>query len=238
MKFVGLTLWILAALMTAQWVVMIRSYVRTGRGITQQTVNTAMLFALATLAVPALPLSPFHLLWLVPASWLLGTLSLVFPLSLLSLPGHFFGQLCCVGLFMHRQEGGNDLINAASERDVAHDLRDATSAADLPRVKALLAAKADVNSRTGIGVTPLIIAAQDGHPETVRVLLAAKADVNAKIHYDKGDFTALMLASGYGHLDVVRELLAANADVNAKTGDGITALMLASGKGHLEVVQL
>ena len=198
MKLAAAIVWILAALMTAQFVAMIRSYVRNGRGITQQTVNTAMLFALATLAVPALAVSPLHLLWLFPVSWILGSSSIVFPFSLLSLPGHYFGMLCCVRLSTIPQETGSDLIDAAA-------------AGELTRVRALLDAKADVDAKADNGITALIMASQMGYPEIVGALLDAKADVNTKA--DK-DFTALILASLRGHVEVVRTLLAANADVN------------------------
>jgi hypothetical protein len=42
--------------------------------------------------------SPFHLLWLFPASFVAGFFSIAFPFSLLSIPGRFFGRLCCIGL--------------------------------------------------------------------------------------------------------------------------------------------
>ena len=45
-------------------------------------------------------------------------------------------------------------------------------------VRALFAAKADVNARGADGVTALILASQNGHPDLVRALLAAKANVN------------------------------------------------------------
>jgi WD40 repeat protein/uncharacterized protein YecT (DUF1311 family) len=102
-------------------------------------------------------------------------------------------------------------------------------------VKALIAAKADVNIRSGKnGRTALIGASRFGYVAVVKELLSAKADVNAKS--DNGD-TALIEASRYGHIEVVRELLAAKADVNVKNNDGGTALMEAS-KGYDEVVKL
>ncbi len=57
-----------------------------------------MLFAASILAVASLRLPSLHVLWMFPASWLLGTLSLAFPISLLSVPGRLYGMLCCVGL--------------------------------------------------------------------------------------------------------------------------------------------
>ena len=59
------------------------------------------------------------------------------------------------------------------------DLITAAGKGNLPRVKALLAAKTNVNAKTDNGVTALIAASENGHEEVVVALLAAKADVNA-----------------------------------------------------------
>ena len=67
---------------------------------------------------------------------------------------------------------------------------------DLSRVKALLAAKVDVNAKADNGATALIAASQNGYEEVVQVLLQAKADVNAKT---SNGTTALMQASQKGH---------------------------------------
>jgi ankyrin repeat protein len=126
--------------------------------------------------------------------------------------------------------------SAAAPSSAAQDnLNDATEAGDLSRVKALLAAKADVNATDPDGTTALFLAAQNGHLEVVQALLAAKADVNAKT---ANGATALFIASAYGHLEVVRALLAAKADVTVKrAGDGGTALFIAAQEGRLEVVR-
>jgi hypothetical protein len=85
---------------------------------------------------------------------------------------------------------------------------------DLPRVRVLLDAKADLNARNGDGATALILASQAGHADVVRALLAAKADVNAKT---SNGATALTEASQHGHGDVVRLLKSAGAEsVNRK----------------------
>jgi hypothetical protein len=98
MQIVEILLWIVGAFITISWSYGIRSYVRTGRGVTQQTVNQTMLFALALTIVPIVGLSSFHLLWMFIAGFVLGALSLAFPFSLLSIPGRMFGAICCIGL--------------------------------------------------------------------------------------------------------------------------------------------
>ena len=116
---------------------------------------------------------------------------------------------------------GDDLINAAKN-------------GDLPRVKALLAAKADVNAKSDDGFTALMMASEEGRLDVVQALLAGNADANAKTA--KGA-TALMMASLNGDPKIVRALLAAKADVNATAEGGATALIAASVKGNLEVVR-
>jgi ankyrin repeat protein len=126
-------------------------------------------------------------------------------------------------------------LAAAPSNSARDNLNDASEAGDLSRVRALLAAKADVNATDPDGTTALFLAAQNGHLEVVRALLAAGADVNAA----KPDgATALFIASAYGHLEVVQALLAAKPNLNAKrAGDGGTALFIAAQEGRLEVVK-
>ena len=73
----------------------------------------------------------------------------------------------------------------------------------------MLTAKADVNAKTGNGVTALIVASREGQLEIVRALLDAKADVNAKM---SDGSTALIMASQQGHQQVVQLLKSANEE--------------------------
>ena len=98
MKIVGIMLWIVGALWTFGFMYAIREDERSGKGSTKASVNMTMLFAVSLVIIPILDLSPFHLLWMFPASWGVGFLSLVFPFSLLSIPGWLFGNLCCLGV--------------------------------------------------------------------------------------------------------------------------------------------
>lgn len=98
MKILEWAITIVAAILVLTWVYGIRTYIHRGRGVTRQTVNTTMLGLISVVAILSLGVSPLHLLWLLPISWVMGTLSLAFPFSLLSIPGRFFGLLCCIGL--------------------------------------------------------------------------------------------------------------------------------------------
>jgi ankyrin repeat protein len=101
--------------------------------------------------------------------------------------------------------------------------------------QALIAAKADVNARSGKDTTALMMAAQNGHLEIVKALLAAHADIDAK--NDDGA-SALFLASEVGNVDIVRTLLTAGADIDADTGHDSSPLTIAAKQGFPDVVEL
>lgn len=84
------------------------------------------------------------------------------------------------------------------------------------------------------GVTAMIAASSEGHPEVVKALLAAGASANDA---DSDGTSALMAASARGHLEVAKELLAASAAVNVVNNDGHSALMFAyNGKNQVETL--
>jgi uncharacterized protein len=103
---------------------------------------------------------------------------------------------------------------------------------DLESARALLAAGADVNAATDLGVTPLWAAAQNGAALT-RLLLDAGARPNAALLSGE---TPLMAAARSGLADVAELLLGRGADVDARAGRGQTALMWAAAQRHPEVV--
>ncbi|KAF3000396.1 hypothetical protein E8E14_000454 [Neopestalotiopsis sp. 37M] len=86
------------------------------------------------------------------------------------------------------------------------------------------------------GLTPLMMAARDGHCTIVKLLLSKNAKPNAK---DKKNQTPLMYAAKHGFTDVVEVLLKHNADVSAETArTNMTSLWLAASGGHQDVIQL
>jgi len=94
--------------------------------------------------------------------------------------------------------------------------------ADVPRVRALLAADPRLAHETdGRGDYAIHHAARNGDTDIVRVLLDAGADVNAR--GKANNHTVLYCAGGHGHVDTVRLLLEAGADASARfTSDGKT----------------
>jgi ankyrin repeat protein len=106
-------------------------------------------------------------------------------------------------------------------------------------IQTLLAAGADINTCVVEGVTPLLIAAQNGFAGCVQILAnAIGVDVN-KCTAD--GTTPLMMASKLGHADCVQILAnAVGVDVNKCTADGteFTALMMATQNGFADCVQI
>ena len=91
-------------------------------------------------------------------------------------------------------------------------------------------------------VTPLIIAARNGHLNSVKILLGYGADIEARGTLKTGievieGCTPLWAAASFGRLDVVKLLIEQNADVDGRTSTGSTPLRTAAFNGHLDVVR-
>jgi ankyrin repeat protein len=125
---------------------------------------------------------------------------------------------------------------ADSALDGSTPLHQAVRQNDLKTVDALIKKGADVKAATRYGVTPIGIAAMNGHAAILRRLLDAGADVNSAT---PGGETALMTAARTGNREAVTLLLDRRADANAK--DSVrsqTALMWAVTENHPEIVKL
>jgi hypothetical protein len=90
----------------------------------------------------------------------------------------------------------------------------------------LVKAGADVNGYDPRGFTPLILAAYDGHLDTMEALIAHGADA-CKPDATQGN-TAQMGVAFKGYDAIAARLLKAGCDVNAKNNAGQTALMMAA----------
>lgn len=98
MEIAGYIIYGVGVLLATVWLVGIRLHTNSGQGVTMSTVNITMLFIVSLVLVPIIKLEPLHLLWMYPSSFLIGTLSLMFPFSLLSIPGNLLAKIACVGL--------------------------------------------------------------------------------------------------------------------------------------------
>jgi len=93
----------------------------------------------------------------------------------------------------------------------------------------------DINARTKVGYTPLIVAAKNNQDLMLAVLLRRGADVNAA---NKFGWTALIFVAKAGYVDCLKTLLENGAEVNRKNSDGWTPLMWAAAHGHVKIVKL
>ena len=96
----------------------------------------------------------------------------------------------------------------------------------------------DVNQAlTTDGSTPLYIASQFGHVDTVNVLIKAGGNVNQAKTTDGA--SPLYMASQQGNVDIVKVLLKAGGNVHqAKTTDGASPLFIASQQGNVDLVKV
>jgi Ankyrin repeats (3 copies) len=111
-------------------------------------------------------------------------------------------------------------------------------------VKALLQARADVNTRNDLGETALWRTNNDIR----KMLIGAGIDLNAMSYslplHGKSGRTALMYAiatapaNPKSFLNTVNLLIAAGADVTAKSAEGETALSLAGALNHSELIKI
>jgi len=84
------------------------------------------------------------------------------------------------------------------------------------------------------GCTPLWIASQNGHTDTVQYLKLAGANID---HQRQDGSTPLFVASHNGHTDIVQKLVSVGANIDHQMQSGATPLLIASQNGHTGTVQ-
>ena len=93
----------------------------------------------------------------------------------------------------------------------------------------------DINPKNGRpGMTPLHMAAKNGHIEICKIILEKIVDKNPK---DNSDWTPLHKAAGNGHVEVCKLILEKVADKNPHAHNGRTPLHVSAGEGHFEVIK-
>jgi ankyrin repeat protein len=138
-------------------------------------------------------------------------------------------------LFIEKRADINRKINAGGGARVT-PLMFATAIGHLNLVRTIIDAGADLESRTELGESALVLAADNGWAEGAALLLERGADVNARM---SNGWTALMRAADKGRSEIVGILLEKKADANLKeTKNGRTALMAASRFGRVDTVKM
>jgi len=103
----------------------------------------------------------------------------------------------------YRETQMASLIRQYAEK-VCSELYSAVQAADIPKIQALLEKGADVNSRDGRRVTPLMWAVIWNHKDVVKILLDKGAYVNLKDNWDR---TALKYTTIRGNKIEIADML-------------------------------
>lgn len=101
-------------------------------------------------------------------------------------------------------------------------------------VDKLIAAGCKPDEKNRYGITPLLLACENGNERIARALLkaGAKADVS-----QAGGAEALLIAARTGRAGVVKALLDHGARIESHDSRGQTALMWAAAEGHAEVIE-
>lgn len=103
--------------------------------------------------------------------------------------------------------------------------------------------QANLEKRDDDGMTPLKLAAMNGHHGIVKLLLKRGASLDSVVTEDevtgtRSGATPLCLAAREGHQEVVRLILENGARPDGLDRSGQTALLYATGRGHVQVMQL
>ena len=143
-----------------------------------------------------------------------------------------------------KQFGYTEIVELLSDRAEQLDPKkeimtifDYTALGDKEKIKSLIAAGQDVNTKSKNGATALHYASSYGHIEIAELLIQNGANVNSLDNTNSG-WTPLQLASSSGIQEIVELLLANGADSSVKNNSGKTALDLARQRNHAEIVEL
>jgi len=125
-------------------------------------------------------------------------------------------------------------LGPACKLEKPKDIFRAALDGDLARVEALVSGNSElVNAQNPSGMTPLHLAAWEGHAGVADFLLQHGADPN--LAEANGD-TPLHFAASSGYTEIARSLLEHGAQVNARNKDGKTPL--SRGRPRPEIAEL
>jgi hypothetical protein len=91
-------IYIVCVLFAVAWGILMRHKAKTEQATEKIFEVFGLSMAVSLILIPILSLSPFHLIWMFPASFLLGPLSFIFPFRLLWPLASLYGSLWYIGL--------------------------------------------------------------------------------------------------------------------------------------------
>ena len=97
MQVVGIIVWVLGVIWAIAQGINLRQKAKNEQAREHTFEVHAFLAVVSVIIIPILSLSPFHLLWMLPVSFILGLASMIFPFNLLWFPASLYGSLWYVG---------------------------------------------------------------------------------------------------------------------------------------------
>lgn len=97
MQIIGIIIWVLGVIWAIAQGFNIRQKAKNEQATERTFEVHALLAVFSVIIIPVMSLSPLHLLWMLPASFILGLTSMVFPFNLLWVPASLYGSLWYIG---------------------------------------------------------------------------------------------------------------------------------------------
>ena len=98
MHIIANIIYVFCVIFAVSWGILLRLKAKNEHATEKIYEVFGLLMVVSLILIPALSLSPFHLLWMFPVSFLLGLPSLIFPSSPLSVSASFYASLWYIGL--------------------------------------------------------------------------------------------------------------------------------------------
>lgn len=95
---IGKILYIICVLFAIAWGILMRQKAKAEQATEKIFEVFGLLMVVSLILIPTLSLSPFHLLWMFPVSFMLGPLSLISPFRLPWPLASLYGSLWYIGL--------------------------------------------------------------------------------------------------------------------------------------------
>jgi tetratricopeptide (TPR) repeat protein len=97
-NIIGITILVVSILITLGWCLRVREKAENEQATEKSFELQGLLLTVSVILIPSLHLSPFHLLWMLPASFVLGLLSINTPLRLLWIFSSIYFSFWYIGI--------------------------------------------------------------------------------------------------------------------------------------------